>query len=199
MNNPRSGSSAVSAIFDAHGVWNDKIGGRNRFDTRPGSYCSYEWRDMKAVIRPKLDGAMRPIDKNTRARVDSLIKREVPEDCEWLFKGVPEYFPAFEHLNPKVVAIYRDPKNVLASQWQKTGHKGDYTIEQTKALNEKRLALMSQLVKQYNGFWIDADKVMNGEWDQISNVFTSLGIIFDEEKAGGALDMDLWHFKKEDK
>ena len=200
LGNPRSGTSAISAIFDAHGVWNDKIGGRHRFDTSPGSYCSFEWRSLKRTIKPPrsplFNGTLPIISDQKRKQIDAIIRKECPYTKDWLFKGTPEYFSAFTHLNPRVILLHREHKNTIASQLKRTGNRGHLTEQEHWDLLHKRYNLMENIASEYNGHWINADNILNGNMNELPEIFEAVGLTFNPEKAENALDKKLWHFKK---
>lgn len=198
IGSPRSGTSAVCAVLDAHGVWHDKIGGRNRWDTRPGNYCSFEWRDMKQTIKPQGFGtfegyAIPEPTAATKRAVTYLVFRDVPKKFDyWLFKGVPEFVPGLLHLDPIIVSVYRNRDDCVASQMKRGT---TWTLGKHHEVWDRRADLCEQYVTEHAGYYIDMDEVIleaKVEENFRPLIENMLGIEWNLKAALDALVPDRW-------
>lgn len=192
--NPRSGTSAVAAVFAAHGAWFCPHGQKH-------PYITYEWRKIKHIIKPPgtpiLTGF--PIVSSPEQQehvTQTIIKSECPHTKDWIFKSTPELFSGIKHLSPRLVMVHRDHNAILRSQLEKTGDRGHFTKEEHSVIIKRRFRLMEEILENHRGFWVDADELINGNIEQFRPIFKEFGMIFHEDKALGAINREHWHYKR---
>ena len=175
--NPKSGSSMVTGIFKAHGVWagTDEI-------SKQG-YPHYEWWDMKRAIKPADDntlmtGDLLRVSKQRQRHVDAVLMQV--NEKHYIHKWVPDCHSYMEPHKPKVIKIRRKLSSIQRSQ----GADNEYI-----KVAERRFALMETIP----GMWIDTDKLMAGNIAELESAFTYCGILFYPSIVERCIDRSLWH------
>lgn len=180
----RSRSSMISAIFAAHDIyWG------NKQKTTHG-YKVFENLDATKLqnIYNKLWGRpyKQPVCANPKIfeKFQNELKATIPANRPWVVKTGIEYFSAFESLNPYNVFIVRNPEDVAQSLCDKRPD-GDFNIA-LEAI-KWRYNYMNEIQKQNGGVFVDTDKTIAGDFDDIQKALQYCDINYDKEKTKNAI------------
>ena len=97
----------------------------------------------------------------------------------------------FEHLNPMVITVKRDPVSITRSLATKRGHP-----EQAQGAMGgimARFALMDKARRKWNGAEINTDQIMAGDFSSVENAFRHHGLEYSEEITRNCIEPDKWH------
>lgn len=177
---PRTGSSLLSYIFASHGVWTGDCRAGDRLN--PTGY--YENRGLKQLLIQDYGklvkvGRLATPRPGFRAKVERIIKQQGYESGPWLMKHSALYYPAWHELDPVFISPIRRVKSIAASQ-ERAGMKADIPAH-IKAMTES------------GSFMVDMDKVVGGDYEQLSQAFDLCRLSFDPEIAQSCIHGEYWH------
>lgn len=173
----RSRSSMISGIFAAHGVhWGTD-------QRQSAGYDTYENQAIKALLKRRFG---LPFCEMPAPQIEFLqdLFAIVPNNETWLMKTGIEYFDVFQPLAPFNLFLLRKPEDVAKSICQKRAN-ADYDVA-LKAANW-RFATMRTRQAQTGGAFIDTDRVIAGDFEQLQIAMEYCGVLFDEMKTKAAI------------
>jgi len=172
----RSRSSMISGIFAAHGLnW----GSRQR---QSAGYDTFENEAVKQVLKRYYGLPYCELIESTAAFLNDLYAI-LPENDTILVKTGIEYFNAFQPLAPFNVYLLRKPEDVAASIVAKRQVDYDEALKASKW----RFSTMRAMQKLAGGAFIDTDRVIAGDFEQLQTAMEFCGVLFDEKKTKGAI------------
>jgi len=172
----RSRSSMISGIFAAHGVnW----GGNQQQSL---GYDIFENEAVKRVQKRHYGLPYCELIEATGAFLTDLYS-VVPQNETWLVKTGIEYFNAFQPLAPFNVYLLRKPEGAAQSIVNKRGVDYDEALKAVKW----RFAAMRARQAIDGGAFIDTDRVIAGDFEQLQAAMEYCGVLFDEKKTKGAI------------
>lgn len=167
----------ISGIFAAHGVhWgNDQ--------RQSAGYDTFENQAIKSLLKKHFG---LPFCEMTAPQIEFLqdLYAIVPNNETWLMKTGIEYFDVFQPLAPFNLFLLRKPEAVAKSICQKRPG-ADYDVA-LKAANW-RFATMRARQAQTGGAFIDTDRVIAGDFEQLQVAMEYCGVLFDEMKTKAAI------------
>ena len=173
----RSRSSMIAGIFAAHGVfWGKK-------QTQTAGYDTFENEPVKVVLK-KHYGLPLCAMPATKPEFITDIYATVPQNETWMIKTGIEYFDAMQPMIPFNIYLLRKPEAVAKSLCQKRpGCNYDEALE----IAQWRFNMMRVKYGTVGGAFIDTDRVIAGDFQQLKQAMEFCGIIFDEKKTLGAI------------
>jgi len=173
----RSRSSMISGIFAAHGVfW-------GRQQKQSAGYDTYENQEIKTALKKHYGLPFCTMADPTKDFMSELYSI-VPNNETWLMKTGIEYFRVFQPMAPFNVFLLRKPEEVVKSICQK--RKGSDPAVAEKAVTW-RFGMMRQCQARSGGVFIDTDRVIAGDFEQLRVAMDYCGVLFDEKKTLGAI------------
>lgn len=187
---PRGGSSLVAGAFVNHGFWVGEIFGGQK----GGGYTNHENVRLRNWFKRHypLDAGNHTQDL-TRADLRSFCERVVPEDQNWLFKGLSEYYPVWRAHFPRMraVMVYRDRTQAVEAHVRRRGEK---VREIATQVVRARYSFMDDRLKDDRFAWrVDADKVVRGETEQLVPILAEYNLDLDHRLALKDISPDLFH------
>jgi hypothetical protein len=177
----RSGSSLVAKIFAAHGF--DTGGERvftHGYETFENAAVNQFMRDHKPQLK-----------LTTGVFCDYVpgIEKCIPKNG--VVKIGVEYLPVFEHLDPKVITVKRNPEAVASSLATKRG----YPEQAASCMNAvlARFCALDRAREKWGGAEIDTDEIMSGDMSKVRAAFEHFGLEYDDEKARACINQEKWH------
>lgn len=177
LGTPRSGTSLVSGLLHAHGVWVGTC--RPADDINPrGFFENIALRELR--LKRRL----------TRDAVSRVLVREGYGGGPWLVKHTPGYARAWRRFNPMWVLVRRNPDSALASRLACGVY--DETVEEARGVIASDNRKMDVLQRR-GGIEIWPDDLLSGEWGAFETFLDRIGLSFDGDAAASFLDPALWH------
>lgn len=190
---PRTGSSLVAKIFAMHGVYAGPIVS-NKF-----GYTEYENTDIKQISksqwlkynrnRDKVFGAAMIPKKHHLEYVRNGVEPLIQGKGKWMFKTMVELYTLFLQFNPNIILIKRNEESTLDSICEK--HPKD-DREYIREIYLSRMRLMASIENECGAKWVDTDKLMLGNYDEIKEAVEYCGLEYDASKVREAIDPELW-------
>lgn len=180
----RSRSSLVSKVFAEHGVWWGA--------TQVTDPAGYDWYENQVVknLQKRIFGGLRvqdpivpgvdPIDKF----VEQLLPT-IPENTRWSVKTGVELFNAFQPLNPYNIFITRPAKDVADSLCRK---RAGTNWDEAFRIANWRFALMNTYQKQHGGVFVDTDKLITNDYEEIKHAVEYCELEFDPAAVERAIE-----------
>lgn len=173
----RSRSSMIAGIFAAHGInWGDR-------QLPSAGYDTYENQAIKGLLKSFYGLPFCTMPEPIDAFIKGLYEI-VPHNETWLMKTGIEYFELFQPLSPFNVFLLRKPEDVAWSICQKRPN-ADYEVALKAA--KWRFAAMRAMQAKTGGVFIDTDRVITGDFEQLRVAMEYCGVLFDEKKTKGAI------------
>lgn len=186
----RSGSSLVTSIFAAHGLW---------LGTQDASTNCYGYRNYENVhIKQAIDNIF-IVDKQHPARLKHYRPGFGSVDLKAVFSIVPPGerlvykvgIDVFNHLDglfegARAVFVQRNIKSVVASLAAKSGQKSVDILPNVMA----RYSHMLQVSKDRP--MVDTDELLAGDFSSLEAAFDYCGIVFDAGIAKRMIDPAKW-------
>jgi hypothetical protein len=191
---PRSGTTVLAAVLNAHGVWV----GRSRTTRYPGTNMNFgaENIDIKNIMKREARGYSNwdiplpdpRLKEETKAEVEELV----PDNTPWLvktswtltfWKGWKDWYPNARWLFP-----VRDIEKIVDSMNRHPGmakHKDEEKYHFVQALQRRRFEVITTDVK-YICFGIE--KFVDKNKDVVDELFNFLGILPDWDKINEIID-----------
>ena len=177
----RSGSSLVAKIFVRHG-----------FDPGPERIfsCGYETFENAGVVR-----FVREHKPEINLRTGRFcnfvpgVDKCIPPNG--VVKIGVEYLTLFEHLQPKVITVKRDPWSIARSLATKRGHPDQADGAYNGII--VRFAALDRALKKHNGAEINTDQIMAGDFSGVAAAFRHHGLDYDEDIVRACIDRQKWH------
>lgn len=190
---PRGGTSLVAGCFVNHGFWvGTTYGGPNGVGS--GGYINYENAAIKKFCKDhwKLD-AGKLMRNPEAADLAAFCRKIVPSDTNWMFKGPTEYYPIFAHWFPRMtpVFIFRNEEQAIEAVVRR---RGEEEREHAAKIIKARYRIQEEILHTVDySFAVEADRVMQGDYDQVRDVLNAYHIGFDTEACGRHLQPSRWH------
>ena len=162
----RSGSSMITSIFVAHGMWYGR-GGLCGASNTPVPYETYENQVLKLYGRGEIS--------------DDKARDILPSDRAWIYKGAPPSFAVKVHrLFPDAMLfrVRRAKRSILKSSADGKAALRTRSLEELEAIDAP---------------WIDSDEIMAGDFSSLESAFALCGMELDLELARKCIDPDKWH------
>jgi len=166
----------IAEIFAVHGVnW----GG---VQTKSAGYKTFENEPVKAVLKRHFGLPFCELPKPSADFLSDLYGI-LPDNETWMAKTGIEYFDVFQSLAPFNIYLLRKPEDVAKSICAK--RPGNY--DEALAAAKWRFATMRAKQATEGGVFIDTDRVIAGDFEQLRVAMEYCGVLFDEKKARGAI------------
>jgi hypothetical protein len=187
----RSGSSMVAGLFAQHGAWvGQSLPGNSH---NPKGYFE-NGRIKRRMIKlhgrdwpgpfPKMHGSW-------PSQVKRVLRSEGYEDGPWFFKTRAFYWHVWKQWEPVVVKVWRDREDIFDSYNRASFLTGRYT--------EAGVALMvdrqHDLMRKINGFDIQAQRLIDGDYDHIRPAINFCGLGYDRDKCREFIEPAHWRFQ----
>lgn len=185
----------VTGCMIANGMY---VGPKTTLGTSKfGNYISYENQHIKAWLKAwwqthGTNGTPAEPNHDILAGFHIFLEAIFEGFESWGFKTIPELWPFFEKYEPVVVCVRRKYENAIASAMDKG--KGTITEAEVHVMVQERMALMGELVSR-GGHWVDSDRVVAGDFEQIEKACLAGGLEFDEQATSRVIEPNRWHFK----
>ncbi|MGW8181288.1 MAG: hypothetical protein ACWGQW_21365, partial [bacterium] len=127
-------------------------------------------------------------NKKHLKNVRDVVEKTIP-DGEWMFKTMAELYPLFLQFDPKIILVRRNEESAVASISEK--HPKD-DKEYIRGIYKTRMVLMDHIEKVHGARWVDTDKLMLGNYDEIQEAVEYCGLEYDASKVREAIDPKLW-------
>ncbi|MDB4311999.1 hypothetical protein N9937_01075 [bacterium] len=168
---PRSGSSLVAGIFEAHGLWIGRDGIKGA-DWTKNPYRDYENKDIDQWFR------------NGKEPLQQYLESITPQDKRLVYKCRPDKAKKMKaKLNGQcqIVRCFRRFDSIVASDVENKG--------------KKEISRNQQVIDLCNlpGPPIDVDAVMARDFGTLANAFDHCGQTFVATLAEAQIDDSLWH------
>jgi hypothetical protein len=190
---PRSGTSFIAGVFVNHGFWYGNscaLPSEKKFKSRGGYYENkYVQKFMMAwcLGHPK-DGFVNEYLDGMKEMFEWIVLDDGYKDngSPWLVKfGACHAPPWFESYPDATVVIVRRPVKVIKKSYPTIGD----------ARIKSHLPIMNGAEEKENGFRIDYNKVVDGDYSQFEKPLQREGIEFKKEMVDQLLRKDLRHYK----
>lgn len=179
----------VAGIFHAHGVWTGP--------SRPGDKYNekgyFENRAMMAKMK-KVFG-FEPLDpppqtsSQWRPIVEGIIAYQGYESGPWLFKTGVHYSDIWGDFSPKVVKIWRDRERILESYERYGGIRRRFSRREVETIVDTGLERLWKM----DGFLVDTDAVVEGDFGSIRDALEGCGLRYSEETVAGFIVPEIWN------
>jgi len=191
---PRTGSSLVSKIFVEHGVY------CNHESHMTHGYKTYENQSLKRFVRNLWtdynDGKEKQWGVAWEPRVSDIKQMSLflsmnhMEDHEpWIHKTIIEFYQLFVPFEPKLVYVRRNRDSAIKSICEK---QGDDDYEGAGRVYDLRMALMDKVQGEYGGVFVDTDKLVAGDMDDIRHAFDYCELELNPQIVEQCIDRKLW-------
>lgn len=182
---PRGGTSIVAGLFVSHGWWTG--------DTYPGTqgYVNHENAKIKKFLKNKFKlNAGVPERDPAKADLADFISGVVPEETDWLFKGLAEYYPIFRFWFPDMTAVFvfRDIKHAIGGAVRRGGRR-----EIAEPIIQNRYDYLDQKLSDARTWPVDVDAVVRGDLSEVQLIMEWYGKDFDYHKAMHTIDPSIFH------
>ncbi len=160
---PNSGSSLITGIFAAHGVYVGEYS-KKREGTKD-QYDSYENIQLTRLICKRM-----PFDVN----------KVMPTDKRWMYKGSPHNALFLKSMvsDAQLIKVTRKWENILKSS-------GEIALKTRKIQREQMENIMAPTV--------DVDAVICGNYITLEYAFDRCGMTFITDLAEKQINRQLWH------
>lgn len=190
---PRGGSSLVAGVFVRHGFWTGKtFGGPDGRGS--GGYINHENAQIKLFMKETfpLDAGVHRHSKRQAAKLRAFCEKHVSPGVPWMFKGPSEYYHQFLGAFPRMTAVmvFRDATQAVEAHVRRRGEKVRQGATQ---IVSQRYTFMTERLSDENVFRVDADRVVDGDLEQISPVLAQYGIELNHRLAMKGISPDLFH------
>lgn len=204
---PRGGTSLVASVFFNHGFWlgteyvkQPVHGPRIKLGSK--GYRCYENAGIKSYLKKnhplQVLTAMDCSDKEAhRLRVYCQLFRDKERSKEDLHSGVffkttVEYYPIFKRAYPNAVFVFIK-RHFESAVEGLVKRKGEAVRQDMFDHVVWRYQYIDELIKNNEGYLVDADRVAAGDLYQFPSIFAAAGVPFDPEKARKSIDPSIWH------
>lgn len=186
---PRSGSSMVTSIFHAHGLWVGRCEAINKF-----GYYSFENVDMRNKLRdlvtPDIASPARMKVFHKGNNQDSVRKAIGHIATDWVYKTGIDNWCLFDGLydDIKFVFVKRKIDFVVASIQDKE----DSNYLHSRKVLEAKYAVMDELSASSNIPIVYSDELIDGKYVSLERAFAYCGLAFDSEIADLMIKPEQW-------
>jgi len=204
---PRGGSSMVTGVLAAHGIWTGKTFGEGSKIAGLAGYPTHENIQIRNFMKQfwPLDAGNHAQDA-TRADLRGFCDKVVPSGVPWLFKGLSEYYMVWEQHFPRMVPVFvfRDPNQAVETHVRrhiKRSPEAGANIPAILKFRQNAARIVSARYKFMNGvllnrrdaYRVDADRVVNGDLAQLVPVLAQYGKTLDHRLAMDTISPDTFH------
>ena len=193
---PRSGSSMVTSIFHAHGLWVGRCEPINQFGYFPFENVDIRLR-LRHLVTPDLQSDARIKTFNSGCHlgfVRKCIAEIVPPDKPWVYKTGIDNWCLFDGLYPdmKFVFVKRNTDSVLASLQDKE----DSPDLHSRPIIEAKYRTMDELSASRNIPCVHTDELIDGNYTSLEKAFSHCDLSFMSEIAKLIIRPESWNYAK---
>jgi len=189
----RSGSSMVSGIFAAHGLWYSEPSPDDY--SVFGNYKLYENQKMKRWLKRYFNIAgTRFVSEEWNDQFMVQVNRIYPEGQRWFWKGGVMFWPLWRQLDPYVVFIRRPLEQAVSSAFEKQGH-NTVSREACREMISARYRLMNQVRYETGGIDIRTDQVAEGNYETLQQAFAYCNLDFQPGLADDIVEPARWRHR----
>ena len=190
---PRSGTSMIAGVFAAHEVWTGTC--RDPDENNPRGYYEnvHVKNDIKRLFRLAVKAGMMPdgVD-GWMTLVKQALQRDRYPGGPWLMKHGVLYWPIWHEFKPMWVTVRRPPHDCLGSCIS-SGILLPKNSEDCRRQNIlMQNAQLDCLEKHFGAIRIDADRVIDCDYEQIKEAFEVCGLHFGSRLTETCIDPTLW-------
>ena len=178
---PRSGTSLTAELFYLHGVW--------------AGTCNPGVKDLHPDGKFEHVRLGKNQNRNFKDHVDQVLKEDGYIGGYWLAKRKinNSRIKKWAVLNPYFVLVRRSQKDIVRSRKRVHKYKKESTDISTEIQGIKKAnQLMDYVKSRYGGMDIHTDLLITGDYSEIKNVFSKIGIEFNPNIANNCIRPDLW-------
>jgi hypothetical protein len=186
----RSGSSLVTGIFGAHGLYVGPVEKKNPF-----GYCTNEHLTIREAVnnisRADPKTRMKSFHHSAGKRhARDIFLRDMPRDKRWVYKSGVTHFPLFDGLfdDMKHIFVLRNRQSVIESNLAK----GHGNRESTEYIVNSLSDYTEELGRTYP--IVHTDEVIAGNYSTLEWAFNYCDIEFQPEIADKLIDPNKWRF-----
>ena len=171
---PRSGSSMVSGIFEAHGVWTGTCRGPDRCNEK-GYFENIRFKAYMKKYPPNVEA------------IDRIMHKDGYTGGPWLWKVLSKENGEFDIFKPKYICCKRPAKDIFMSMRASGIYGGQMSNKKLKKFIRQRQARL-------RGIEIDTSYLARGWFDQIALAIESCGLKYNQAITKDFVDEKLWHY-----
>jgi len=178
---PRSGTSLTAELFYLHGVW--------------AGTCNPGVEDLHPDGKFEHVRLGKNQNRNFSDHVNRVLKEDGYTGGYWLAKRKinNSRIKKWAALSPYFVLVRRNKKDIIRSRKRVHKYKKGSTNINTEIRGIKKAnQLMDYVKERHNGMDVHTDLLITGDYSEIKNVFSKIGIEFNPNIANNCIRPDLW-------
>lgn len=174
---PRTGSSMISGIFAAHGVFFGKC--KEPDESNPKGY--FENIAISSLLKRK--------EEITPEKVKKILENEGYENSKpWAVKHAPGPVKYWKGFNPKFVCCQRNLKDNFKS-YRKFFN---ISYKRFKEFYKQKIKYMESL----GGIFVYSDEIVNGNYNSLERAFNFCNLTFNSQIASNFIDIRSYTIDK---